>query len=161
MKRPTPRPQLFVALIAFPVALFVLGTLWSAVNVYLLGNWDAKFGPWGSFQLSVLIFGCYTAFAFVGNGFTILILRQRLWRWSIRRLIGLASVSAVVSIAIASTIGKLIDLNVLFSLLVSLLGYKNAEFAYPALLFAQPCVVIAIAFPLAEIVCRKPSRSNP
>ncbi len=94
---------------AFPVSVLVAGVLWALFDVFLLGNWDPKFGRCGSLQLTLVLVGAVSGVALLVNGIVVLLLRRRTSGWPARRHVVVGVGAGLVTIAVLA-IGAIVPL---------------------------------------------------
>ena len=145
-----------LTVLAFPVTLLVLGTLWSAIDVYALDNWDGKFGRWGTFKLGVQINGVASAVACVGSVIAIYGLRALFRGWDVRRPVLLSCLAAVITITTLRYTHLWLNLaDPMVVLLGSHFGDQIGEFTelgvYLMVLGTLQCSLITVIFFLAWV----------
>jgi len=145
--------KIATAILGFPAALLGLGVAWSMVDIFALGNWDGKFGRWGTFELTLSFLAYLTVAAAVGNALLVLLVYRRLRTWTARRIIAASALGAATTI----TLLRLTEISTIADPLVSLVGGRNETVVYAALLGGVPCVVMATIFLILGMTLRKGS----
>ena len=129
------------------MALFVLGSAGSLFDIYALGHWDPKFGPWENFVLSLGVLGVLAAAAGVVNAVVVLAACRFLEAWSLRRLVVASVLAAIASLA---ALGGTEIAHTVTDPLVSLLGGRDQPVIHVAVLSLVPCVLMAATFLVGE-----------
>ena len=90
-------------LILFPCVYFGLATFYSSFEIYLLGNYEPKDGRWGSFQISLAIWGFMTLLASLSYWICLECLEAKLQEPRGRRLTLITTLSSSLSWVILLT----------------------------------------------------------
>lgn len=146
-----------VAVLGLPVALFVLGAAWALFDIYALGHWDPKFGPWENFELGLAVLGVLAVAAGVVNAVVVLGAFRFLETWSPRSLMAASAAAAALALAV---LGATEIAHTVTDPLVSLLGGRDQPVIHVAVLSLVPCVLMAATFLAGEAIRRHRDRST-
>jgi hypothetical protein len=94
----------FITLL-FPCVYFGLAAFYSLFDIYVLGNYEPKDGQWGSFQISLAIYGFVTFLASMSYSIGIACLKTAPQRLPRQRLTSITVLSALLSLVALLTFG--------------------------------------------------------
>ena len=89
----------------FPCVYFGLAAFYSLFEIYALGNYEPKDGQWGSFQISLAIYGFMTFLASISYSIGMVCLKNAYQRLPHTRFASITVVSALLSLVALLTFG--------------------------------------------------------